>query len=133
MQKIEHLGIAVPNLEAACRNYEQLLGSPAYKIETVESEGVKTAFFAAGPNKIELLEPTRPDSAIARFLEKKGQGLHHVAYAVDDITAELERLRQAGYRILNETPKEGADNKWVAFVHPKDAQGVLTELCQERV
>ncbi len=132
MNKIEHLGIAVRNLEAACARYENLLGKPAYKTETVEREGVRTAFFAAGPNKIELLEPTDENSAIAKFLEKKGEGLHHVAYAVDNIAAELERLRQAGYRVLNENPKKGADNKWVAFVHPKDANGVLTELCQER-
>jgi len=132
MNKIEHLGIAVRNLEAACARYENLLGKPAYKTETVEREGVRTAFFAAGPNKIELLEPTRPESAIAKFLAKKGEGLHHVAYAVSDIKEELVRLRKAGYRILNEEPQKGADNKWVAFVHPKDTNGVLTELCQER-
>ena len=132
MEKIEHLGIAVRSLEEAQVTYAQLLNTPAYKTETVESEGVKTAFFQVGPNKIELLEPTREDSPIAKYLERKGEGIHHVAYATEDIRAELQRLRDAGYRLLQETPKKGADNKWVAFVHPKDAHGMLRELCQER-
>lgn len=132
MEKIEHLGIAVRSLEEAQETYAQLLNSEAYKSETVESEGVKTAFFQVGPNKIELLEPTRADSPIAKFLERKGEGIHHVAYATEDIRAELQRLKEAGYRLLHEEPKKGADHKWVAFVHPKDAHGVLMELCQER-
>jgi len=130
--KIEHMGIAVKDLGEAEIRYTQLLGTAPYKREEVESEGVITLFFMAGENKIELLQATRPDSAIARFVEKKGEGLHHIAYHVDDILAEMERLRREGFTILNETPKAGADNKLICFIHPKDAHGVLTELCMER-
>lgn len=132
MDKIEHIGIAVKSLEEANARYSQLFGAEPYKEEAVESEGVKTSFFQSGPNKIELLEATRPDSPIAKFVEKQGEGMHHVAFAVEDIEAELARLRDEGFRLLNEKPKKGADNKWVAFVHPKDSHGVLIELCQER-
>lgn len=130
--KIEHIGIAVKDLGEAEIRYTQLLGTAPYKREEVESEGVITLFFMAGENKIELLQATRPDSAIARFVEKKGEGLHHIAYHVDDILAEMERLRKEGFTMLNETPKAGADNKLICFIHPKDAHGVLTELCMER-
>lgn len=133
MQKIEHLGIAVKNMGEAISLYEQLLNVPCYKTETVESEGVRTAFFQTGDNKIELLEATRPDSPIARFLEKKGEGIHHVAFAVEDIEAEMRRLQALGFELLNETPKPGADNKLVCFLHPKGTHGVLVELCQERM
>ncbi len=131
MKKIEHIGIAVKNLEASNRLYEKLLGVASYKQEEVASEGVKTSFFKNGPNKIELLESTTRDGPIAKFLEKKGEGIHHIAFEVDDIVAELSRLKEEGFIILNETPKKGADNKWVAFVHPKSTNGVLVELCQE--
>lgn len=131
MKKIEHIGIAVSNLEEASVIYEKLFGEPAYKEEEVASEGVKTAFFRSGPNKIELLEATNPDSPIAKFIAKKGEGIHHIAFEVDDILAEIERLKNEGFIVLNETPKRGADNKLVAFLHPKSTNGVLIELCQE--
>ncbi|WP_228236592.1 methylmalonyl-CoA epimerase [Allomuricauda sp. M10] len=131
MEKIEHIGIAVKNLEASNQLFAQLLGVSHYKMEEVATEGVKTSFFMSGPNKIELLEATNPDSPIAKFLEKKGEGIHHVAFAVDDIVSEIARLKQEGFQILNETPKKGADNKLVAFLHPKGTNGVLVELCQE--
>jgi methylmalonyl-CoA/ethylmalonyl-CoA epimerase len=131
MKKIEHLGIAVKNLEEANTTYSKLFNQEPYKLEVVESEGVSTSFFKVGDNKIELLEATNPDSAIAKFIEKKGEGIHHVAFDVDDIHAEMERLRKEGFIILNEEPKKGADNKLVCFVHPKSANGVLIELCQE--
>ncbi|WP_036386218.1 methylmalonyl-CoA epimerase [Muricauda sp. MAR_2010_75] len=131
MDKIEHIGIAVKNLEASNSLFAKLLGVPHYKTEEVESEGVKTSFFKSGPNKMELLEATIPESPIAKFLEKKGEGIHHIAFAVDDIVAEISRLKSEGFAILNETPKKGADNKLVAFLHPKDTNGVLVELCQE--
>ncbi|WP_405203600.1 methylmalonyl-CoA epimerase [Dokdonia sp. LLG6352-1] len=131
MNKIEHIGIAVKNLEAGNSLYEKLLGVPHYKIEEVASEGVRTSFFKTGPNKIELLEATNDDSAIAKFIEKKGEGIHHIAFAVENIVEEMERLKKEGFIILNEKPKKGADNKLVAFVHPKTAGGVLIELCQE--
>lgn len=131
MKKIEHLGIAVKNLEASNLLFEKLLGESPYKQEEVASEGVRTSFFRNGPNKIELLEALDDDGAIAKFLEKKGEGIHHVAFEVDDIVAEIARLKREGFTILNETPKRGADNKLVAFVHPKMANGVLVELCQE--
>ena len=129
--KIEHLGIAVRDLAAADALYTRLLGVAPYKHEAVESEGVTTSFFQTGESKVELLEATRADSPIAKFVEKRGEGIHHVAFAVDDIYAEMERLRDEGFRLLNEQPKRGADNKLVCFVHPKDASGVLVELCQE--
>ncbi len=131
MNKIEHLGIAVKDLNTSNILFEKLLGAPHYKIEDVLSEGVKTSFFKVGPNKIELLEATNEDSPIAKFLEKKGEGIHHIAFEVDDIVMEMERLKAEGFTILNEVPKKGADNKLVAFVHPKTSNGVLVELCQE--
>ncbi|WP_375252847.1 methylmalonyl-CoA epimerase [Dokdonia donghaensis] len=131
MDKIEHIGIAVKNLEEGNSLYEKLLGVPHYKIEEVASEGVRTSFFKTGPNKIELLEATNDDSAIAKFIEKKGEGIHHIAFAVENIVEEMERLKKEGFIILNEKPKKGADNKLVAFIHPKTAGGVLIELCQE--
>ncbi|MCK0144037.1 methylmalonyl-CoA epimerase [Arenibacter sp. F26102] len=131
MNKIEHLGIAVHDLEASNALFEKILGVPHYKIEEVASEGVKTSFFKAGPNKIELLQATDEDSPIAKFLQKRGEGVHHIAFAVDDIEAEIERLAKEGFTILNATPKKGADNKLVAFLHPKGTNGVLIELCQE--
>jgi methylmalonyl-CoA/ethylmalonyl-CoA epimerase len=131
MDKIEHIGIAVANLAESNALFEKLLGSPAYKEETVESEGVRTSFFKTGPNKIELLEGTRPDSPISKFVAKKGPGIHHIAFAVTDIEAHIARLQKEGFRVLNETPKKGADGKKVAFLHPKDSNGVLVELCED--
>lgn len=131
MEHIEHLGIAVKDLELAIPLYEKLLGTTCYKRENVESEGVSTAFFLTGNNKIELLQATREDSPIAKFIANRGEGLHHVAFAVKDIHAEMERLRGEGFRLLNEEPKRGADNKLICFVHPKDAGGMLMELCQD--
>jgi methylmalonyl-CoA/ethylmalonyl-CoA epimerase len=131
MQKIEHIGIAVSNIEEASKTYEALLNSKVYKTETVTSEGVTTAFLKTGPNKIELLEAVHADSPIAKFIAKKGEGIHHIAFAVDDIKAEVKRLKDEGFHIINETPKRGADGKWVVFVHPKDSNGVLVELCQD--
>ena len=132
MNKVEHIGIAVKDIESAIITYETLLNTSCYKTESVESEGVKTAFFKTGENKIELLEATNKNSAIAKFIEKKGEGIHHIAFDVDDIVSEIERLRNAGFTILNEQPKQGADNKLICFVHPKNTNGVLIELCQER-
>jgi len=132
MNKIEHIGIAVSTLDTAIPVYEALLNTPCYKTEEVASENVKTAFFQVGPNKIELLESTDPDGVIAKFIAKKGEGLHHMAFEVTDIYAEMERLKAAGFVLLNEQPKLGADNKLVCFVHPKGTNGVLVELCQER-
>ena len=131
MRKIEHIGIAVKNLEEANRTYGKLFNQLPYKEESVESEFVNTSFFIAGENKIELLEATNPESAIAKFIEKKGEGIHHIAFDVEDIYAEMARLKAEGFIILNENPKKGADNKLVCFVHPKSANGVLIELCQE--
>jgi len=131
MKKIEHIGIAVKNLEASNNLYSRLFGAPPYKTEAVESEHVNTSFFKVGDNKIELLEATSKDSAIARFIDKKGEGMHHIAFEVDDIKAEIVRLKKEGFSVVNEEPKRGADNKWVAFLHPKSTNGVLIELCQE--
>ena len=131
MNSIEHIGIAVKNLDQAIPVYTSLLNTPCYKQETVDSEGVKTAFFRTGPNKIELLESQEPNGVIARFIEKKGEGLHHIAFEVDDIEAEMSRLQAAGFKLLNATPKAGADNKLVCFLHPKETHGVLIELCME--
>ncbi|WP_136667683.1 methylmalonyl-CoA epimerase [Flavobacterium sp. H122] len=131
MRKIEHIGIAVKDLQESNRVFEKLFGAPAYKEEEVASEGVRTSFFMNGPNKIELLEATNPESPIAKFLEKKGEGIHHIAFDVENIQAEIERLKNEGFVVLNETPKKGADNKLVAFLHPKSTNGVLIELCQE--
>ncbi|MBK8846232.1 MAG: methylmalonyl-CoA epimerase [Bacteroidetes bacterium] len=131
MNKIEHIGIAVKNLAAANDTYSTLLNTKPYKQEEVSSEHVLASFFKVGENKIELLEATSEQSAIARFIEKRGEGIHHIAFDVEDIYAEMKRLREAGFTLLNEQPKKGADNKLVCFVHPKDANGVLVELCQE--
>ncbi|MDN3675123.1 methylmalonyl-CoA epimerase [Flavobacterium branchiarum] len=131
MNKIEHIGIAVKDIEVSNLLFEKLFGVPAYKSEAVESEGVITSFFQTGPNKIELLAATSPDSPIAKFLEKKGEGIHHIAFDVLDIVAEVERLKSEGFVVLNEIPKKGADNKLVVFLHPKSTNGVLIELCQE--
>ncbi|MCF8459711.1 MAG: methylmalonyl-CoA epimerase [Flavobacteriales bacterium] len=131
MEHIEHLGIAVNSLEVSIPIYEKLLNTKCYKQEAVESEHVITAFFQTSNNKIELLQATSNESAIAKFIEKRGEGIHHVAYSVKDIQAEMERLRKEGFRLLNEQPKRGADNKLICFVHPKDTSGVLMELCQE--
>ena len=131
MKKIEHIGIAVKNLETSNLLFEKLFGNPPYKEEEVISEGVKTSFFMNGPNKIELLEATNPESPIAKFLEKKGEGIHHIAFDVENIVDEIARLKKKGFIILNEIPKKGADNKLVAFLHPKSTNGVLIELCQE--
>lgn len=132
MKKIEHIGIAVKSLSTAVPLYEKLLNSPCYKTETVENEKVNTAFFQVGPNKIELLESTDPEGVIARFIQKKGEGLHHIAFEVSDIYAEMERLRSEGFVLLNETPKEGADNKLICFLHPKHTNAVLIELCMSK-
>ncbi len=131
MNKIEHIGIAVKSIEQSNTLFKALLGEAHYKIEEVASEGVKTSFFKSGPNKIELLEATKPDSPIAKFIEKKGEGIHHIAFAVDDIESEIQRLKSEGFTVLNEVPKKGADNKLVAFLHPKTTNGVLIELCQD--
>lgn len=131
MNKIEHIGIAVKSIESSNDLFSKLLGKPSYKTEIVESEGVKTSFFKVGDNKIELLEATKNDSPIATFINKKGEGLHHIAFHVDNIEAEVKRLKAEGFVILNEKPKKGADNKWVVFLHPKTTNGVLIELCQE--
>jgi len=131
LDKIEHIGIAVKDLEASNALFASLFGVDHYKVEEVVSEGVKTSFFKAGPNKIELLEATNPESPIAKFIEKKGEGIHHIAFAVTDIVSEIARLKSEGFIVLNETPKKGADNKLVAFLHPKSSNGVLIELCQE--
>ena len=131
MRKIEHIGIAVKSLETSNLLFEKLFGQPPYKEEEVVSEGVKTSFFMNGPNKIELLEATNPDSPIAKFIDKKGEGIHHIAFDVYDIEEEMMRLKNEGFIVLNEVPKKGADNKLVAFLHPKGTNGVLIELCQE--
>jgi methylmalonyl-CoA/ethylmalonyl-CoA epimerase len=129
--KIEHIGIAVKNLEASNQLFAKLFEKAHYKVENVESEGVSTSFFQLGESKIELLEATNSQSAIAKFIEKRGEGIHHIAYDVKDIIAEMERLKSEGFILLNETPKKGADNKLVCFLHPKGTNGVLIELCQE--
>ena len=131
MNKIEHIGIAVKDIEKSNELFASLFGEKHYKIENVLSEGVKTSFFQIGPNKIELLEASKPDSPIAKFIEKKGEGIHHIAFAVDNINKEIDRLKKKGFIVLNETPKKGADNKLVSFLHPKSSNGVLIELCQE--
>lgn len=132
MNKIEHLGIAVLNIEESAKIYEKLLGSACYKMEEVESEGVKTAFYKIGESKIELLQATSEESPIAKFIAKKGQGIHHIAFDVTDIYAEIERLKGEGFELINLIPKSGADNKIIAFLHPKSTDGILVELCQEK-
>jgi methylmalonyl-CoA/ethylmalonyl-CoA epimerase len=130
--KIEHLGIAVNNIDAANRLFEALLGSPSYKTEKVESEGVSTSFFKVGDSKVELLEATNENSPIAKFIAKKGEGIHHVAFEVDDIVKTMAELRSIGFELLSDVPKSGADNKLICFLHPKSTNGVLVEICQEQ-
>lgn len=132
MRKIEHLGIAVKDIDTSNELFEKLLGQKPYKQEAVESENVITSFFKTGETKIELLQATAPESAIAKFIEKKGEGIHHIAFDVEDIYSEIERLKSEGFQMIHETPKEGADNKIIAFLHPKNTNGVLIELCQEK-
>lgn len=131
MLKIEHLGIAVKDLKQSNELFSKLFGKQPYKLETVESEGVSTSFFRMGDSKIELLEATKPDSAIAKFIDKKGEGIHHVAFEVNDIYAEMKRLQEEGFTLISEQPKKGADNKLICFLHPKGTNGMLIELCQE--
>jgi methylmalonyl-CoA/ethylmalonyl-CoA epimerase len=130
--KVEHIGIAVKNLQTSIPLFEKLLGSPCYKTEKIDSEEVNTAFFLQQNSKIELLESTDPSGVIAKFIDKKGEGMHHIAFEVPNIVEEMERLKKEGFTLLNERPKIGADNKWVCFVHPKETNGVLIELCQSR-
>lgn len=132
IKKIEHLGIAVKDLNDSIQLYETLFQTKCYKIEAVESEGVKTAFFQVGDSKIELLEASNPESPIAKFLEKKGPGFHHVAFETSDIDSEIQRLINEGFELIHKTPKDGADNKRIAFLHPKAVDGLLLELCQEK-
>lgn len=131
MKNVEHIGIAVKNLSSSKALFELLLNIKAYKTETIESEQVSTLFFKTGETKIELLESLHAEGTIAKFIEKRGEGIHHIAFEVDDIIAEMKRLTEAGFLLLSETPKPGADNKLVCFVHPKSANGILIELCQE--
>lgn len=131
MKKIEHIGIAVKDFKLSVPLFEKMLNSPCYKSETVETEKVNTAFFQKGETKIELLESIEPDGVIAKFIEKKGEGIHHIAFDVEDILVEMERMKAEGFVLLNEVPKRGADNKLVCFLHPKGTNGVLIELCEE--
>ena len=131
MKKIEHIGIAVKNMEQSNRLFAKIFGKAPYKSEAVESEGVLTSFFKVGENKIELVAATNQNSPIAKYLEKNSKGMHHIAFAVTDINQEMERLQNEGIRLLNDIPKQGADNKLICFLHPKDTNGVLIELCQE--
>ncbi len=131
MLKVEHIGIAVKKIEDSNHLFTKLFNKKAYKEESVSSEGVTTSFFQLGETKIELLEATNDDSPIAKFIQKKGEGIHHIAYEVEDITLEMQRLKNEGFTLINEQPKKGADNKMVCFLHPKDTNGVLIELCQE--
>ena len=130
MQQVEHIGIAVKNLDISIPLFEMLLNTNCYKKETVDSENVNTAFFQTGSTKIELLESSTLDGVISKFIEKKGEGIHHIAFEVADILAEMKRLSNEGFQLLNELPKKGADNKLVCFLHPKGTNGVLVELCQ---
>lgn len=132
MQNIEHIGIAVKNLKASIPLFEILLNTNCYKTETVVSENVETAFFACGDSKIELLQSNNNDSAIAKFIDKRGEGMHHIAFLVEDINTEMRRLKALGFVFINDIPKPGADNKLICFLHPKATNGVLIELCQER-
>ncbi len=132
MKKIEHIGIAVKDITASNSLFEKLFNKKPYKQEEVESENVITSFFETGESKIELLQATNPDSAIAKFIEKKGEGIHHIAFEVDDIYAEIKRLQSEGFTMIHEAPKEGADNKLIAFLHPKSTNGVLVEICQDK-
>ena len=133
MKKIEHIGIAVKELKAANNLYSKLLNTSPYKMEEVDSENVNTSFFQVGESKIELLEGTSPESPISKFIEKRGEGVHHIAFEVDDIEKEITRLTKEGFQMIHEKPKDGADNKLIAFLHPKTSNGVLIELCQEKV
>ena len=132
MRKIEHIGIAVRNLENSNELFQKLLGIPSYKVEEVESEGVSTSFFQVGESKIELLEATGPDSAISKYIEKRGEGIHHIAFEVEDIEKEIERLKGEGFQPVSQVVKSGADNKRVFFFHPKSTNGILVELCQDK-
>ncbi|MEY3843284.1 MAG: methylmalonyl-CoA epimerase [Bacteroidota bacterium] len=132
MNKIEHIGIAVKSIDSSTSLFAKLFAKNAYKREEVLSEGVITEFFQLGDNKIELLEATHAESPIAKFIEKKGEGIHHIAFEVSDIVAEMKRLKEEGFQLLSEEPKNGADNKWVCFLHPKSTNGVLIELCQSK-
>ncbi|MGI9530362.1 methylmalonyl-CoA epimerase [Lutimonas sp.] len=131
MKKIEHIGIAVKNIETSNELFTSLLGVEPYKMEEVKSEGVLTSFFKTGPNKIELLEGQSPDSPISKFIEKKGEGIHHIAFEVENIEQEIARLKKEGFKMIHEVAKKGADNKLIAFLHPKSSNGVLIELCQD--
>jgi len=131
LNNIEHIGIAVKNAQTSLPLFNALLNNVPYKTETVESEHVKTYFYACGDSKIELLEPIDHEGAIAKFIEKKGEGIHHIAFAVNDIYTEIERLKKLGFEFINDTPKQGADNKLIVFIHPKSANGILVELCME--
>ncbi len=132
MNKIEHIGIAVRSLSLSIPLFEKLLGTPCYKTETVEAEKVNTAFFKTGESKIELLESIEPEGVISTFIEKRGEGMHHIAFEVDDLVAEINRLKAEGFEFINEVPKDGADDKLVCFLHPKSTNGVLIELCQQK-
>lgn len=132
IQKIEHIGIAVKNINESNELFKKLFGKEHYKIEAVESEGVSTSFFMLGETKIELVAATSENSSIAKFIEKKGEGIHHIAYAVDNIEQEMERLKKEGFDLINQQPKDGADNKRICFLHPKSTNGVLVELCEEK-
>jgi len=132
MEKIEHIGIAVKNLEASNQVFSKLLGKKPYKTEEVESEGVRTSFFELGGVKIELLEATREDSPIAKFIEKRGEGIHHIAFDVKDVQKSIAERQEMGFELINKAPKDGADNKSIAFLHPRSTNGVLVELCQEK-
>lgn len=131
LTNVEHIGIAVRDMAASNDLFAKLLNVSPYKAEAVEAEGVTTSFFRVNQTKIELLEATTPDSSIAKFLDKKGEGIHHLAFEVNDIVAEMARLKADGFTLLSEVPKRGADNKWVCFLHPKGTNSVLIELCQE--
>ncbi len=133
IKKIEHIGIAVKNIQESNTLFTKLFGKAQYKMESVESEGVQTSFFMVGETKIELLEASSENSTIAKFIEKKGEGIHHIAYEVDNIEEEMHRLKGEGFEILNSKPKDGADNKRICFLHPKSTNGVLVELCQEKI
>lgn len=133
IKKVEHIGIAVKNLNESNQLFKKLFGKDHYKVEAVESEGVSTSFFMLGETKIELLQATHDNSAISKFIEKKGEGIHHIAYEVDDLDMEIKRLKAEGFEVINAQPKNGADNKRICFLHPKSTNGVLVELCQERI
>ena len=131
MKKIEHIGIAVRSIEKSKSLFEMLFGTPEYKVEEVLSEQVRTSFFQVGDSKIELLESIGGEGAISKYIEKRGEGIHHIAFEVEDINKSMEEMRAKGFTLLNEKPKKGADNKWICFIHPKSANGILVELCQE--